>query len=310
MANKKKTTNNNSPRKRKAPAYKSFRLSKKIRHPSGKQLPGIAKLCRTALVPLKRNRKLFIGLILIHFILTVMFASGIASTVDFVSVKHNIEQTFGGHINKFGSALALFSYAISSGGVGASSNYQVFITLIFTLAIIWGIRQTLAEETVNIRRAFYQGMYPLIPFLAVLAVIGLQLIPALIGNTLLSTVLANGLAISAMEKLFWWILFILLSMLSLYMVLSSIFGLYVSTLPDMTPIKALRSARGLVLHRRVQVALRLLGLPVVLLVLYGLVMIPLIFILPIAVVPAFMLLNSFTLFFANSYLYAFYRELI
>lgn len=311
MANKKNAAQNKAPRKRKAPTYKSFRLSKKIRPSSQKPLPGIIRLCKLALVPIRKNRRLFIGIILIHFILTVIFTSGITSSIDFVTLKNNIEQTFGGDISKVGSALALFSYAVSSsGGDSVSANYQIFSSLIITLAIIWSIRQTLAGEKIFIRQAFYQGIYPLIPFMTVLAVIAVQLLPALIGNLLLSTVLANGLAISLMEKLIWWIIFILLFTLSLYMALSSVFGLYISTLPDMTPMKALRSARGLVLHRRVQVALRLIGLPVVLLILYAVVLIPLIFILPIAVVPVFLLLNSFNLFFANSYLYALYRELI
>ncbi len=314
MADKKTLAKNKAPkapRKRKAPTYKSFRLSKKIKHPSQKPLPGIIRLCKYAFVPLKKNKWLFIGIILIHFVLTIIFSSGITNSLDFVDLKNNIEQTFGGDISKIGSAVALFSYAVSSSGSSsASANYQIFASLLVILAIIWSIRQTLAGEKILIRQAFYQGIYPLVPFLTILVIIAIQLIPAFIGNLLLSTVLANGLAISVMEKAFWWIFFILLLTLSLYMVLSSIFGLYISTLPDMTPIKALRSARGLVLHRRVQVSLRLIGLPVIMLFFYGVVMVPLIFILPVAVVPAFLLLNSFNLFFANSYLYSLYRELI
>lgn len=311
MANKKTPKKSETPRKRKAPTYKSFRLSKKIKYPSQKPLPGIIRLCRYSFIPLRKNKWLFIGIILIHFALTLIFKSGLTSSMDFVNLKDNIEQTFGGDISKVGSAVALFSYAVSSsGGDAVSANYEIFASLIVILAIIWSIRQTLAGEMIYIRQAFYQGVYPLVPFMVILVVIAVQMIPSLIGNLLLSTVLANGLAISAMEKAFWWILFFLFLTLSLYMIISSIFGLYISTLPDMTPMRALRSARGLVLHRRVQVGLRLAGLPILLLIFYVIILVPLIFILPVAVIPAFLLLNSFNLFFVNSYLYSLYRELL
>lgn len=312
MAQKNKTDHKKKTRVRRTPEYKSFRLSKRIKPAAREPLPGIISLCRIALTPFRQNKKLFIGIIAIHFLLTVVFVSGIASSVDFIEAKNNLEQAFDGSLGGFTSAITLFSYVISSSG-GAdsvSSAHQIFISLITSLAIIWAIRQVMAGDKIGVRQAFYQGVYPLIPFMLIIAVIGLQLIPLLIGNFLISVVLTNGLAISVLEKSLWWIIFILLALLSLYMILSSIFALYISTLPDMTPMKALRSARGLVLHRRLSVALRLLGLPAIILLAYLLILMPLIFIVPVMVVPVFLVLGSFTLFFAHSYLYNLYRALL
>ncbi len=312
MPKKQSTNQNKKPRTVKQPIYKSFRLQKKIKPPAKKPLPGIVRLCRSALVPLKSNKKLFFGIIFIHFVFIMIFVSGIASSLNFVAAKDSLQQAFGGTLDNYTSVVALLSYALSSGGGGntASANYQIFISLVVSLAVIWSIRQVLAGEKIIIRQAFYLGMYPLIPFMAVLLIIGLQLIPALIGNLLLTIVLSGGLAVTLLEKALFWLIFILLSLLSLYMLVSSIFGLYISTLPDMTPLKALRSARSLVLHRRLRVALRLVGLPLVMMIFYAVVLVPLIFIFPLAVVPVFLLLNSFSLFFINSYLYNLYRELL
>lgn len=312
MAQKPKTGKNRKSRVRKASAYKSFRLSKRIKPASQKPLPGVITLYKSAYGPLRRHKRLFLGIIAIHLVLTVIFVSGIASSLDFVEVKNSFKEAFGNDLGGFSSALALFAYVLSSGSGSSdtSSNYQIFISLLTSLAIIWSVRQVLAGEKIGVRQAFYQGVYPLVPFMLVLVVIGLQLIPLLIGNFLLSTVLNNGLAITVLEKTFWWLIFILLALLSLYMVLSSIFALYISTLPDMTPLKALRSARGLVLHRRGSVALRLLGLPVILLAIYVAVLIPFIFILPILVVPLFLVLGSFTLYFTHAYIYNLYRALL
>lgn len=312
MAKNKKATPKKTSRSIKTPKYKSFRLSKKITHPSEQPLPGILQLWRLSIRLFRSNKKLFIGILSVHFIFTIVFASGLASSIDFVNVKNNLAETFGGDIDKFSSAIALFSYVLTSGSgsEGGSSSYQIFVSLITSLATIWAIRQVMAGEKIRIRQAYYQGIYPLIPFILVLFVIGLQLVPLLIGNFLLSTVLANGLAITVAEKTLWWLIFILFALLSLYLILSSVFALYISTLPDMTPMRALRSARGLVLHRRFPVALRILGLPAVGLLIYGIILVPLIFIAPILVVPAFFALGSLSIFFIHAYLYNLYRSFL
>jgi hypothetical protein len=307
---KKKTKQTRKPRVRKQAEYKSFRLSKKIK-PAGKPLPGIIRLCKLAAAPLKKDKKLFFGIMAIYFVLVVVFVSGIGSLTSFVEVKQNLEQALGGSISTVSSGLVLFSYALGSGTAnGSTTNYQTFFFLIFSLVFIWSIRQVLAGEKIGVRQAFYQGIYPLVPFMLVFFVIGLQFIPLLIGGFILATVVGNGLVVNGLEQSIFWIIFILFALLSFYMVLSSLFALYISTLPDMTPMKALRSARGLVLHRRLSVALRLLGLPLALTFLYGLILLPLIFIMPVLVVPVFLLLNSFGLFFIHSYLYNLYRCLL
>src|SRR5690606_28518012 len=118
---------------------------------------------------------------------------------------------------------------------------QMLLLLIASLAIIWALRKTHGDVKVRARDAFYQGMYPLIPFILVLLVIGLQLLPLLLGSSLYSLVTTNGIAVHAIEQTAWLLLFGGLSLLSLYMLSSSLFALYIVTLPNMTPMKALRS---------------------------------------------------------------------
>jgi hypothetical protein len=153
-------------------------------------------------------------------------------------------------------------------------------------------------------------MYPAIPFVLIIFVIGLQLLPALAGSFLLSTALENAIAVTALEKFLWVVVFALLLLLSLYMVCSSIFALYISTLPDMTPMKALRSARGLVLHRRLSIAMRLVGLTIFLILLSMLIIIPLIIFASWSVVWAVLVLGGFSLMFFHVYLYKLYRQLL
>ncbi len=94
------------------------------------------------------------------------------------------------------------------------------------------------------------------------------------------------------------------------MISSSIFALYIVTLPDMTPLKALRSARELVKGRRWAVILRLLSLPVILLIVAAIIMVPIIIVLTPVAQWVFFLLTMFTLVAVHAYMYTLYRELL
>ena len=108
----------------------------------------------------------------------------------------------------------------------------------------------------------------------------------------------------------WGILLFLFVLLSLYMITSSIFALYIVTLPDMTPMQALRSARNLVRFRRWTVMRKVLFLPLSLVVIGGLLLIPIIiFLTPIAEWVYFGL-TMMSLAFIHSYIYTLYRELL
>ena len=94
------------------------------------------------------------------------------------------------------------------------------------------------------------------------------------------------------------------------MICSSLFALYIVTLPNVTPMKALRSARQLVLHRRFLVLRKILFMPLALLVLGAIIMIPLIIFLTFAAEWIFFLLSMFVLTVVHAYMYTLYRELL
>ena len=143
-----------------------------------------------------------------------------------------------------------------------------------------------------------------------LLVIGLQLIPFLIGGFLYSAVISNGIAVDALENILSALVFLLLALASLYMVCSSVFALYVVTLPDMTPMKALRSARELVRYRRWTVLRKLLFLPITLLVIAAVIMLPIILVVTPIAEWTYFVLTMMALAVIHSYMYALYRELL
>lgn len=301
-----------APRMVKKPVYTSFKVHKKIK-PVQPKLPTAYSLFRKTIGLLSDNRKLFAGITAVYVLLTLILVRGFSSGINLASVKETLPEVYGGDIGLVGTTFTLFGTLLSSGNGATTSEgsvYQSMLLIIVSLATIWGLRQVTSGKTPRVRDTFYKGLYPLVPLVLVLLVIGLQLIPMAIGGWLYSAVVVGGIAGTAAEKVLWIVLVFLLVVLSLYMVSSSLFALYIVALPDMTPMRALRNARQLVLHRRWTVLRKILFLPLSLLILSGVIMLPFILLLPAIAAWIFLILSLFGWIVALAYMYLLYRELL
>lgn len=293
------------------PAAKSIKQPRRLKQPA--RLPGAWRLTRTAGQVLWQHRGLFVGITLVYGLLNLVLVQGLASNTDVTSLKNTLNHAFQGHFASLASGASVFAILVTSAGNGSSQTagaYQLFLGLITSLAVIWALRQIMAGSAIRIRDAYYQGMYPLIPFILVLIVIGLELIPLLIGSSLYALVITNGIAVNALEKIVFAAIFAVLAAVSIYLIISSIFALYIVTLPDMTPMKALRSARQLVKGRRWALLRKILFLPLVLLIAAAIIMVPIIIFLTAVAQWIFFLLTMFALVAIHAYLYTTYRELL
>lgn len=281
--------------------------------PQYRPLPKARKLFRASLGLLWQHKKLFGGIIVIYGLLNILLVRGLSGSSNLSDLKGTLDSVFHGVGGKLASSATSFVYLLGTSGSGntaTSGVYQSVLLIICSLAFIWALRQVLAKHQVRIRDSFYQGMYPLVPFLLLFLVIGLQLLPLVIGGGLYSTVIGNGIAVHAYEKAFWLVLFIGLGLWSLRMITGSLFALYIVTLPDMTPLSALRSAKQLVYGRRLLIWRKLIYLPVILLILAAIIEFPLIlFVTPLAAW-VFFGLSMVALAVVHSYLYNLYRELL
>lgn len=290
------------------PKYRSFRLQKRIRKTSNKKLTGSFRLLWRSLKLLRQHWKLFLGIALVYMVLNWALVRGFNVTGNFQTVKDNL-----GHVSAVSSSASLFLYMLGSSSDSsnaAAGSYQFVLMVITSLAIIWTLRQMFAGRKPRVRDGFYQGMTPLVPFVLVGLVVLVELLPLAIGIGLYSAVMSNGVAAALVERLLCALLTIVLALTSLYLVASSIFALYAVTLPNMTPMKALRSARDVVRHRRLEVLRRVLFLPVALLVIMSAIIMPLIVVAPPVAVWVFFVLSNISIVVIHSYMYALYRELL
>lgn len=241
-------------------------------------------------------------------LLSFLLVSGISSFTNFFNSKEAYQGLSGLTL-----AVGLFGLLVNSSNQAsteASGVYQLFIGIIFSLVIIWSLRQLSAGRQITLKQSFYNSMFPFVQFILVFLVIMIQMIPLLVGSVVLQTVLHNSIAITVIEKSLFFGLFILLAAWTFYMVSSSIFALYIATLPDMTPLRALRSAKDLVRRRRFQIILRLLGLPIITGIIFLLIFLPLVMIAPFLAVSLYILISSLMLYIFHAYIYSLYRAML
>lgn len=309
---KKETTTKN--RKFKAPAYKSFRMHKRIKHPQGK-LPSVLKIMKKAWRQLRVQKRPFIALTIVYGLLILLFVRGLSGGLNAVELKDNLQSLFNGTSGAWASSAAVFGVLLGSASATEgelASMYQTIILIIASLAFIWALRQTQSNAKLRItaKEAFYKGCAPVIPFVLVLLVISLQMLPLALANILYSYVIGGGFAATPIEQGVWYMLIGVLFLLTLYMVTSSIFALYIVTLPDTKPMQALRAARDLVRHRRWMVMRKVIVLPIVLILFLALVTLPALVYIPQFAEIIFFVCTVLLLPALHSYMYALYRELL
>lgn len=280
---------------------------------TSKQLTGSFRLMAKSLKLLQQHWRLFLVITIIYGVLSIILVRGIGGGLDLSSLKESLKNGVEGQYSQLATGTILFSYLIGSSGSSANPDagtYQTLLVVLMSLVVIWALRQVLAGQAIKARDAFYKGTYPLVQFILILLVISVQLLPLLIGAWIYAAVIGNGLASSGPEKLLWLVIFFALAVASFYMVSSSIFAAYIVTLPDMTPLKALRSARALVRNRRWAVIRKVLFLPVAVFVIGAVIMIPLILVVTPAAEWIFFALSMCSLVIVHSYMYNLYRELL
>lgn len=275
-------------------------------------LPSSFKLASQSLMIIKSYWRPLLGIVVVYLVLNVIFASGLSNlgaAVD--NIKANLNNNAGDH--PLATAISGFTSLVGSAGVAGSASASVLQGMLFvieSLVIIWALRHLLAGKKVTVKDAYYHSSYPLIPFLLVLFVIILQLLPLSFGSALLSAVLTSAFTNLSMAIWISWLFFFILAAWSFYMLSASVFAAYIVTLPEMHPREALRSAKTLVRNRRRQVVLKILFLPLFIILSMGVVIIPLILFASFLVLPVFYVLSMLTILFVHTYLYTLYRDLI
>jgi hypothetical protein len=278
-----------------------------------RSIPGSFRLVKQAFLVLKGNWQVFLGIALLYAALNVLLIQGLHATSSVTDLKHTLEQvpTSGaGHIADGVSLVTSLIGASSTNVSPTAGAYQFVLAVVVSLAVIWSLREIYAQRAVEFRDGFYKGMTPFITFLLVLLMVVVHLLPFAVGATFYSIITANAIATGLLQQTIFMVMFLGLSLVSLYLLCSSLFALYIVTLPGMTPWAALRSARDLVAGRRWTVMRKIVFLPFFLLFASIVLLLPFVMFLTVTAPWVFMAVVAAMLIFLHSYMYALYRSLL
>lgn len=247
----------------------------------------------------------------IYGILYFLFVR-VLTAVDFDDLNETIVVVFGDGRESF------LTQVITVGSLfGESTNFNsqsgllfAIVTTISALAMVWVLRRIWGERRVSVKEAFYQGMYPLIPFVLVFLFMLVQLLPFSAGGFIFQTAFNNGLTIEFYEKVFFVSVFALGALVSAYYLVGSIVALYAVTMPGITPSEARRTAKRVLKGRRFLVMRQMF----IFLILTGFVamapMLLVIWLIPGVAIIATAIMIVLGLPWFNLYLYGLYRDLL
>ncbi len=297
------------PRRRKLTRRNRKKLTK-----GNTQVAGSFRLLAKAFRHLWRYKRTFGAILLIYTLLYFVFVKGFAANFQLTETRDLIKDAIGDELGTIGTASTLFGVLVGSTGsvdTEAAGVYQLLLLFVVSLTIIWALRYTY-ERKVNagLKQSLYQGMTPAVPYLLICLTVLFQTLPALIAMALYTIVQEQGLAVSIFENIAWVIFVVGGISVSIYWASSSVLASYIVTLPGMTPMRALRSARELVRFRRFLIVRKVAFLPVMLLVLAAVVLFPLVLYVPIAAEILFLVYTLAVIIIGHTYLYELYRELL
>lgn len=302
-------------RKKKLPEYRSFRLSGRIKADSIKVLPQTKALWKETWLFLWKHKKKMLIFVAVYAALYAVLVKGLNGfSLDTSTLKDEFLSVFEGNIGAAFTFITLYGSLISSltSTTGDVTNYfQFSLIIISSLAFIWLVRKLHGRNvTVTVKEAFYTGMGPLVPFIIVLLIMALELIPAGLGAILLSTAQGSNVITTETEIMVLSIVMILTVVLSFYLLAGSIFALYIVTLPGTSPVVAVRSSMRLLRIHRWKVAGRILGFFALLILLGFVLVLPFIIWLPRFAEVAFFIMGSASFGVMHTYLYKLYRSLL
>jgi hypothetical protein len=310
--------------------HRSFRLTRRRDYVRPLELPGNIAFTHEVTQTVWRHKKTFLWLGFIYVMLFALLV-GMQSQETYATLTGTLKSTsgdaFSGNWGAIGQA-GLLLLTIASSGVNteiteAQQIFSVLIFLLIWLTTVWLLRNKLAGHKVKLRDGLYNSGAPLFATVLITLFIAIQLIPVAVAFIGYSAASTSGLiAAGGAAAMLFWIGAGLLSLLSLYWITSSLFAMIIVTLPGMYPYTAIRTAGDMVLGRRIKILLRWLWMALMIILAWGVIMIPIILLdmglkslwpavgwLPIVPITA-LIMAALTTIWMASYVYLLYRKVV
>lgn len=255
---------------------------------------------------------------------------GVGSQETYSLLGSYFEGTTGGSFQEIigtvwgvGALIATVSFSgLTEEQTALQSVFSLFLFAMLWLTVVWLVRNTLAGKKVKLRDGLYASGAPLFATIAVLGLIVLQLIPIGLAALGYNAAVATGLLSGGVEAMLFWIVAVLLFIISAYWVLSSLFAIVIITIPGTYPLWALHTSSKLVSGRRLRIAGRLLWMGLMVAATWVLALLPAVLldallrqVMPsvswLPIVPlVVLLLTAWSALWVSVYIYLLYRKVV
>jgi hypothetical protein len=126
--------------------------------------------------------------------------------------------------------------------------YENIGSLFMTAALLWAVTRAQGDDSLKLRRAYYEGSTMVLRFILIVSVLAIMALPAALGLGLYSSgTSATSVAVSPAVQLLLAGLAIVLALPTFYWLIRYGLSIYRVAIGDEWPIAALRSARRLTL---------------------------------------------------------------
>lgn len=310
--------------------HRSFRMTNRRDYVRSLKVPGYWAFTNLVRELLWKERKLFMWVVLIYGLLVALFV-GIASQDNYTTLSDTLRQTSTevfqegtwGDIGKAGLLLAVGA----SGNINAAPTevqqiYSVFFGLLVWLTTVWLLRAVLAGKRPRFRDGLYSAGAPIISTALVLIVLAVQLLPLALAVLSFTAASSTGFLNGGVESMIFFVVALLLVVVSLYWSTATLIALVVITLPGMYPMQALKTAGDLVIGRRLRILLRFLWMVLITAATWIFIMVPVIIFdtwlkaawpatswLPFVPV-SLLIVSSLSIVWVAGYTYLFYRKVV
>lgn len=308
----------------------SFKRSYREEYRRDLPAPGLVAHALMCLKIIFRNWKIFIPLILITVAANILLV-GLLSEESYVALQDSLDMSAEvnnyGELGRFAKSGLLLISSITTGGLGTSLTDVQAVFIVFFVATLWLVttyflRHILAGNRPRLRDGIYNAFAPLISVFVILAVVAIHLIPIFIFLILYSVAISTDFLSQPLYAFLFWLLGVLLIVLSLYLLPVSLIALSSVTVPGIYPMQALYAAMDVIQSRRIRYIMRLIFLIIFLALIWIIVMLPITWLdlflkeemgwlVGFPIVPiCLQLMIAFSIIYVTTYLYLFYRRML
>lgn len=263
--------------------HRSFRLTLRRDYVRSLHLPGYISFTYHTARTLWLNKRLFVTLAVLYGFASIMVGNVVSQDAyrminDVVSASS--EDIFQGNWGEVGKSAILLTGTVSGVFTENVSDlqrlYMGLFGVILWLTTIWLVRLILAGEKPRVRDGLYSASAPLVASGILVAILVVQLIPVGLAAVTYNALATTGYVDSGFGAMVFWVIAILVAVLSLYWATGTIMALVIATVPGMYPMQALKIAGDLVVGRRVRILYRLLWMVFVLVVVWIVIGLPIV----------------------------------